>query len=806
MTTEPTYKNITATVRPPRCAILIKEGEYWKAAVEGAIAQASRVWGGRQFLIIPTDGMKIAPKFWELLEAYSPDHLAIYNLSVYDLKRAAPELYRQTEERYRADWQKRGNPPEDFDNLFTEGTKTSRHDPLELSDQLSQELLTRLSPFHLNHAVDQYVSSSSGFGYPFTKIKDIVPFATGDVAKLVTPGLESDLAMSVLVGSQTGHAGGEYIQELRDSGVQCNDLPEPFSPFDLFERLLGGSARKIDGSGTLVSPDNLVPGMPFNLSMLHLGQYYRADVHHSHDEPIVVVLGDTAEDFCFYYSLSRLHEGVIWLPLAWLRDCNKALNKRRKLREQGQPMPDLTSEQETAQRLTNLALELIRYGHGENRISLCSMSLSKLALVAYRRQMARISAVGGSLVSHTDCVVIEDVSTNCVLRVFEQDNYVNHRSMVFIGGKSVSPFETPRPKNFSKIALPNHYWVTSLQIEGYQPPSLPDLGPKIANLHNSTTESRVANDGIAYHSPNSMIFSNDIDAVIVRPKIEIPTVMELFAEYFNPAGIKVGYSDKGNYFLDALHRFGGLEETGAFIKAAATRNILDKFMSKKVAEGGDIIYLDNDKRAYLNLGTISRSVGGEVAAARLVDELVGKRILQRGYIFQCELCRLVSWYGIDSLSVEFTCNRCSTRQQFTQAHWRQPAVPHWYYRLAETVYQFYLHNSHLTVQVLYKLKQQSKMAFHYAPEIDLINFSGPGKNREMDVAAILDGGIVFGECKTETLKVSDLEKFEALNRKGLKKPARVIFGTTQPVTQEFRAELVKLPNAEIFTRDDLYDQ
>ncbi|MGX1119666.1 hypothetical protein RKD37_005029 [Streptomyces ambofaciens] len=70
---EPTYQNITATVRPPRCAIFIsKNSEYWKTAANVAITQASQVWGGRYFLIVPTDGEKIEGKFWELLEGLQP--------------------------------------------------------------------------------------------------------------------------------------------------------------------------------------------------------------------------------------------------------------------------------------------------------------------------------------------------------------------------------------------------------------------------------------------------------------------------------------------------------------------------------------------------------------------------------------------------------------------------------------------------------------------------------------------------------------------------------------------------------------
>jgi hypothetical protein len=200
------------------------------------------------------------------------------------------------------------------------------------------------------------------------------------------------------------------------------------------------------------------------------------------------------------------------------------------------------------------------------------------------------------------------------------------------------------------------------------------------------------------------------------------------------------------------------------------------------------------------------SVGSQGAAADLVDDLVTKAVLHRGYILKCERCSLSSWYSLGVLSSVFTCNRCSFQQQFTQKHWKNGmAEPRWCYKLAETVYQFYYTNSHLTAQVLYKLKSQSATAFHYAPEVDLINFSGPGENREMDVACILDGQIVFGECKTEKLKPKDVEKFEALAAMPIKNPARIVFATTQPVSEDFKKRMSRLPNAELMVRSDLYD-
>jgi hypothetical protein len=406
-----------------------------------------------------------------------------------------------------------------------------------------------------------------------------------------------------------------------------------------------------------------------------------------------------------------------------------------------------------------------------------------------------------------DSVPIHVTSTECVFRVFEEDNYSSSEPIVFLGKDAVTPFPTPRPRSFKEVKPYGHFWLTSLQIEGYVPPVLPDLGYKIASIHGSASETRVAVDGIAYHCPNSSYFGSGINAQLVRPKIHLPNVLDLLNEYFAGIGVSVRPSDKGNYFLDTLTRFGGLNETGQFIKDRRTRQILEKFMLKKTSKNGSVIYLTNDQRAYLNFGAINAGIGDKLASAKLIDKLVGGHVLERGCIFRCGRCRLSSWYSLDVLTSEFSCNRCSFRQQFTLEHWKQPAEPYWYYKLAETVYQFYFHNSHLTTQVLYKLQGESLSSFEYVPEIELVDFPEPGKKRELDIACIADGRIIIGEGKTEALRQRDVEKFEVLQKRLGKRPDEVVFATSlRTVSAEFRARALNVLGSRILMFPALYDR
>jgi hypothetical protein len=293
--------------------------------------------------------------------------------------------------------------------------------------------------------------------------------------------------------------------------------------------------------------------------------------------------------------------------------------------------------------------------------------------------------------------------------------------------------------------------------------------------------------------------------VTVRPKLALLDDMAIFGKYFSDAGITINYSDKGNYVLDTLSRFGDLVAAGELISEKPTRAILERYAVKTSDEDGGAIYLEADQRVYLNFSALCRFIGDATKAADLLDHLVGRQVLQRGLILQCERCRLSSWYSLDQLTAEFRCNRCGLRQQFTRVHWKHPLEPDWYYKLAETVYQCFFHNSHVTIQTLYKLRAESKQAFHYAPELDLVGFPANSKS-EIDLACVLDGQIVIGECKTEPLRPSHLKKYDDLAVRLNRRPDRLVFATTErTVGDDLKTRIRAVRGAEVLVFGDLFE-
>src|SRR2546429_5447557 len=106
MEQQASYRNVSLSVRTPRFAVLIdKEHPQWHAHIEGIIQAFTQTWGGEYFIIIPTDGKTIDEKFWEILEAYSPDKLGRYVTSLLDLEDAEPAQYQKLKEDHKKAWE-----------------------------------------------------------------------------------------------------------------------------------------------------------------------------------------------------------------------------------------------------------------------------------------------------------------------------------------------------------------------------------------------------------------------------------------------------------------------------------------------------------------------------------------------------------------------------------------------------------------------------------------------------------------------------------------------------------------------------
>jgi hypothetical protein len=808
---EADYRSVNSAVRTPRLAVLIDErSPHWRTAIASLVRSFSQTWGGKHFLIVPTDGKRIKDKFWELLEAYSPDYLGTYASTLADIEEADPDVYKAAVDNLRQGWKFDSS----FDEWFEKQKYASRIGEFSIDPALDTELRNRLSPIMAtDKAARHSLIRGHGLGFPFTNVHDINPNANQPVRRVVLPKRTANLDLRNLVLSQSGDLDKEASDEYAAQGVAVETLPDDYRTEDMVTALLQGSVDTADirlkkALAEQLPPDQSAPWtpdedyvgqMPFQASMLHLARYYLLSTHRDWEEPVTVVIGDAVDDFCLYYCLARLHDGAYWLPKAWLDDSDRRRRNNIRLHRNGRPTRDYSETASVANAILRTIYKAVGYGQDGKRINLLSASLGQDELRRELRTLDRIHwGIAGNLSRHADIKPLESSSTNCVARIIEQNNYTNQQDMVFIGGRSVGRIATPKPKNFSVVDPSNHRWMTSFDISQYSPPPLPGLGAQIAPTH----ESRVAIDGIVYMCPGIAYFGGDIDVALTRPQLALVSAQEILRQYFAEAGLEVKPSDKGNYLSDTISRFGDLATAASFIRSGESRAILDLFMTEKSTDDGRVVHLQAESRAFVNYDGVHQCVGSN--ATGVVDHLVGKDILRRGLVFLCLRCRLASWYDVAELTSEFTCHRCSLKQQFTKANWKSPDEPRWYYSLAETVYQCYTHNSYLTILVLDHLRQRAKTSFQYLPEIDVLNFPKPGEIHEIDVACLVDNRIFVGECKTEALKPTHTKKYETLATMLPRRPDGIVFATThQAVSSAFQQAAAGIAGSLVLTGSEL---
>src|SRR5438552_18435158 len=86
------------------------------------------------------------------------------------------------------------------------------------------------------------------------------------------------------------------------------------------------------------------------------------------------------------------------------------------------------------------------------------------------------------------------------------------------------------------------------------------------------------------------------------------------------------------------------------------RGLLERFLDKSESGPEKGVYLTDDRRRYLGFTAITARVGN--TAVDLVDELISKQILYRGFILRCSFCRTSAWLPVSAVTQEFKCRRC----------------------------------------------------------------------------------------------------------------------------------------------------
>lgn len=746
-------KEICTNLRPAKVAVFVPKSEDWQEKCLNIIENFSQIWGGAKNFIVPTDDEKIDENFWFLLEKFDPDYFFVYY-----------------------------NPEE---KIF-----------YDITDELKEEILKKLNPFYESRVGKDPIESSLSPDWPLTFLPDIIPNTDIEEKKIYNPIINYSIAehldyIKLMVHSALGKIDDNYIEKISDLDIEIEEKEFNVNFYSLLHDIIWKEENQ--------------DYYPFWYSMLKLNLYRKKgdDLRRS---PIVLVVGDSLDDFCLYYNLSSLRKDVFWAPFSIIETSFKEIEKLRKSKER--------SDSELASFNSNLLDELferVEYRYSDRKIIFTSISESEENLENVKNMLVE------SMILSYETEVLERIliSKNVkellsyYLSVLEYDNYSNCYMEQFIDSKSINRIKTPIPRNFSHRSFDKHFWITEVNIENYKLPQFTVLNDSIEALRYSNHEIRVSNRGIAYFCPFIGYGGESIDKYLAEPHIRLLEPFEIFERIFDELGYLIITSDKGNYERESTDKFGSLEKIAEFLMKEKYQHLFNKFVEKKnPASPDDGIFLKDDSRMYMGLKAIKRILEDEVDT--IINDFIEKEILHRGFIFKCEKCKYTGWYDIEDVDIKFKCRRCRTVQYYESKHLvrQNPVEPEWFYKLDETIYQGYDNDMIVPILTLNELKNQSEESFMYISEIELRKKENPeNQYMEIDICCISDGKIIIGECKKsnkldeengksaeeiidnyikiyEKLGVSDKELiFSTFNRNGWSKGTSAQKGTLEKIKE-----------------------
>jgi hypothetical protein len=567
------FKTVSLSVRPARAAVLIdKRDTEWLRTCHRIIEWQSCVWGGWNFIIVPTDGTTISLDFWTLLEVYDPDYLLRYQPTWRDIKIANPQRYATILERNVAHWLDQ-HPEADPDFSRTQIDEQTERSPLasfEISDDLQQNLKRRLAPFHYEEEIVQSgpaVMAGSPAQWPFTPIDKIA--SHGEHPKHVfSPRFQTVGLMSLWISSTTGLLTPDAAAALNAAGVRVKDVE-----FD--DDLVASAVRNWNGR-------LLLPGFdaaPFELSAMNVGHYSRS---FQRNDDVVVVCGDTVDDFCLYYGLARVRADVVWFPSSWLTGFESG---RERTQGTGEPR---TSEESWAPLLVAAILRLPQGRYIDAPIRVTSASMGAQELQGLRQRIDRATFVNPGTFSRRATAPNFDALVANPLRAYERDKAGTPSVLQFVNGKLPGFIQTPKPRTFTRIDQ-EHYWITEVAVHQHQIPRHFALGPHvIRDPRLSTEQVRAGADGLAYFCPNVFTVGGmDVDTYLVRPTCILPDALEMFQHLASLNNMWCRPSSQGFFTQESAQKFENLATLAAALRNPVTRAIMEKYTDTTSGSGPD---------------------------------------------------------------------------------------------------------------------------------------------------------------------------------------------------------------------------
>ncbi|WP_300386196.1 hypothetical protein, partial [Clostridium sp.] len=325
--------------------------------------------------------------------------------------------------------------------------------------------------------------------------------------------------------------------------------------------------------------------------------------------------------------------------------------------------------------------------------------------------------------------------------------------IIFNGDKSMEYIIPETFKGKEEILATNFRWISEIEIEGY----LPLLNKKNKYIDdNFISDIRYSGKGIAFEAINNYIATNQKTVEALRHIRVIEDSLNVSIErILSEKGYNYSISNQGKYAMKILQKFDeSYSELSEILKDNNYRKIFDQFIND------DNVGRCIDKRKYLNLNNIMQITGK--ATTRIINNLINKGTLLRGFLVKCEECSHSFWISLNDISDYIECNQCGCKMFYTynlSDFGDDSFEPVIYYKLDEIFYKAWVNNFDVPIISLDYLNKNKKNNFEYLPEVNI--YDDDKLYCEIDFICNLDGKLILGECKSNNeIDLKQINKYK----------------------------------------------
>jgi len=760
---QPVHRGLRLYVRPPRIAVAVEPGDNWHQRARACLIAVGEVWGGISSVLFAGDEMQ--PWKRRLLRTHDPDYVATFWPTV----RSWFPTYAEADSA--EEW-----VAKQAASLVSSHGLTPDQAAEIAKDYLDQHVSDWNLPDRIKNELAVQLPLLSEPGRPYVTLEaapwEYVSMADVDQSTLpqlhvVDPPFDDD-SLKVLTAFRIGDVTHRYAALMRSIDAQPVRHTVPAEDVeDFLAYLWTGSVdqgslqiRKAvaEAEGRayaepLWTQRQALENTPTARSGYGLAELVPRVWRYEDDAAMVVVVGDSLEDFCLAMAYERLYGNgrAIWMPQVWMN--GRTLLSRRA---------------RTALR-TVISRFLVR--SGDLKVFVTSVSLDRRSVGAYLGVLRRDQLLYGNRLMARDLAEIDFSSDT--RRWSDIEIWDRYTGSTWEGRHQLDRINTPMPTQVRTNEVSQMTWQVDAVIDQYHCPPRPGLSSALTSPDTAlgVYGIRPSSSGISYMGISPFIEAGaPLNRSVVSPKLRMPTANEVLGKLASDQGLTLQLSSAGAFTEATLHLWGGLESLASDLATPSRRALLNAFHTRKGQTSTDEqknagIWLDHAKRRYVSFADAMEITGLQVDELReWLDHLIRLGVLNRGLILHCEICRLNAWYPIEELGSEFTCSRCRSTLLVSQKAWKRPLEePNFYYELNEVVYQGTPGDVATIVLSLHSLKKETRHAFDFSPQLDVV--SEKGLLGDLDIAALADGRILVGEAKSnDRLGDDEKKEREVLNR------------------------------------------